>query len=251
MKSAVEAELQGLKQGLEMLHEGTLAEQLRRQVKSALVRDRSGAAKAGGPKIEWTGSSGAAPSDRMARLQKVGDIAQSFGEYAANWTTGPFAEAAKFGSATATRGSQAHQVIYNVGKFFGAEFKPWGAVNVARHIGNVGRIIGIVGGILTILAQLKEERQQEEQRRQLRDERDSVRRAYREASREIEAEFWASYEAFSSDFYDGELEALEASLNDLVGQRRARTGTADRLNQVAVKAQVLIQRIQTGVVDAT
>ena len=250
VESAVETELQGLKQGLEMLHEGTLAKQLRDQVKAATpVRDRS--EKAEGPRVEWTGLSGVTPSDRMARLKKVGDIAQSFGEYAANWTTGPFAQAAKFGSPTATRGSQAHQVVYNVGKFFGTKFKPWGAVNVARHIGNVGRIIGVVGSIFTILAQLKEEKQQEEQRRQLRDARDSVRHAYREAAREIEAEFWASYEAFSNDFYDGELEALEASLDDLVGQRRARTETADRLNQVAVKAQVLIQRIQTGDVDAT
>ena len=135
MKSAVKAELQSLKQGLEMLHEGTLAKQLRGQVKSALVGDRSGAEKAEGPKIEWTELSGVAPSDRMARLKKVGDIAQSFGEYAANWTTGPFAQAAKFGSATATRGSQAHQVVYNVGKFFGTKFKPWGAVNVARRAG--------------------------------------------------------------------------------------------------------------------
>ena len=247
VKSAVGAELQGLKQGLEMLREGILAKQLRGQVKAAaLVRDRSGAKKAEGPKIEWTGLSGVTPSDRMARLKKVGDIAQSFGEYAANWTTGPFAQAAKFGSPIATRGSQAHHVIYNVGKFFGAKFKPWGAVNVARYMGIVGRIIGIVGGILTLLAQRKEEQQQEEQRRQLRDARDSVRRAYREASREIEAEFWASYEAFSSDFYDGELEALEVSLNDLVGQRRARTGTAGRLNQVASEAQILIRHIQTA-----
>ena len=246
VRAAVEAELRGLKQGLEMLHEGTLAKQLRGQVKAALIRGRSGAEKAEGPKIEWTGSFDDAPSDRMARLQKVGDIAQSFGEYAANWTTGPFAQAANLGSATATRGSQAHQVIYNVGKFFGAKFKPWGAVNVARHIGNVGRIIGVVGSILTVLAQLKEEQQQEEQRRQLRDERDSVRRAYRAASGEIEAEFWASYEAFSSDFYDGELEALEASLNDLTGQRQARTETADLLHQVASDAQALIRHIQTA-----
>ena len=88
-------------------------------------------------------------------------------------------------------------------------------------------------------------------RRQLRDERDSVRCAYREAAREIEAEFWASYEAFSSDFYNGELEALEASLNDLVGQRRARTETADRLSQVASEAQTLIQHIQTTTVGTT
>ena len=245
VKATVEAELQGLKQGLEMLHEGTLAKQLREGVEATLVRDQSVTEKAAKPKIEWARSSGATPSDRLARLKKVGNIAQSLGTYAAKWTAGPFAQAAKIGSATAARGSQAHHVIYNVGKFFGAKFKPWGAVNVARHIGNVGRIIGIVGSILAVLAQLKEEQQQEEQRRQLRDERDSVRRAYRAASREIEAEFWASYEAFSSDFYDGELEALEASLNDLVGQRQARTETAGRLNQVASEAQALIRHIQT------
>ena len=245
VKATVEAELQGLKQELEMLHEGTLAKQLREGVEATLVRDQSVTEKAAKPKIEWARSSGATPSDRLARLKKVGNIAQSFGTYAAKWTTGPFAQAAKIGSATAARGSQAHHVIYNVGKFFGAKFKPWGAVNVARHIGNVGRIIGAVGSILAVLAQLKEEQQQEEQRRQLRDERDSVRRAYRAASREIEAEFWASYEAFSSDFYDGELEALEASLNDLVGQRQARTETAGRLNQVASEAQALIRHIQT------
>ena len=94
-------------------------------------------------------------------------------------------------------------------------------------------------------------RKQEEQRWQLRDARDSVRRAYRAASREIEAEFWASYEAFSSDFYDGELEALEASLNDLTGQHRARTETAERLHQVALDAQALIRHIQiaTAITD--
>ena len=246
VRSAVEAELQGLKQGLEMLHEGTLAKQLRGQVKAALVRGRSGAEKAEGPKIEWAGSFDATPSDRMARLQKVGDIAQSFGEYAANWTTGPFAQAAKLGSATATRGSQAHHVIYNVGKFFGAKFKPWGAVNVARHIGQVGKILSKAAPFLVIIAEYWDQKKQEEHRRQLRDARDSVRRAYREASRKIEAEFWASYEAFSSDFYDGELEALEASLSDLVGQRRVRTETAERLHQVASDAQALIRHIQTA-----
>ena len=247
VKSAVKAELRGLQQELEMLHEGTLAKQLRGQVKAAaLVRDRSGAKKAEGSKIEWTVLSGVTPSDRMARLKKVGDVAQSFGEYAANWTTGPFAQAAKFGSATATRGSQAHQVVYNVGKFFGTKFKPWGAVNVARNIGQVGKILSKAAPFLVIIAEYWDQKKQEEHRRQLRDARDSVRRAYREASREIEAEFWASYEAFSSDFYDGELEALEVSLNDLVGQRRARTGTAGRLNQVASEAQILIRHIQTA-----
>ncbi len=53
-------------------------------------------------------------------------------------------------------------------------------------------------------------------------------------------------EPFSCDFYDGELEAINESLNDLIGQRRARTETAGRLNQVASEAQILIRHIQTA-----
>ena len=35
-------------------------------------------------------------------------------------------------------GSQMHQVVYSVGKFFGHNFKPWGAVKAAANIGKVG-----------------------------------------------------------------------------------------------------------------
>ena len=252
VKSAVEAELLGLKQELERLHEGTLVKQLRGRIEAAYDPDTKRVENVKSPRIERTVPPDVlSPSDRLARLKKVGDIVQGFSEYAAAWTTGPFAQAAKLGSPTAARGSQAHYVIYNVGKFFGAKFKPWSAVNAARNIGRVGKILGKVAPFLVIIAEYWDQKKQEEHRQQLQDARDSVRRAYREVSHEIEVEFWTSYEQFSSDFYDGELEALEVSLNDLVGQRRARTETADKLNQVAVKAQVLIQRVQTGAVDAT
>lgn len=146
------------------------------------------------------------------------------------------------------RGSQAHHVIYSVGKFFGANFKPWGAVKAARYLGNAGRVIGVAGAVLAILAKIKEEQQQEEQKQQLRDYRDSVRQAYRETSRRIEAEFWTSYEHFSRDFYSGELAVIDEDLNGLVGDRQARNEMAEALNQIASEAQALIRRIQAGAV---
>ena len=55
------------------------------------------------------------PSEWSAHLQKAGNVAQTIGKYAANWTTGPFATTARLGFATAVRGSQARHVIYSVG----------------------------------------------------------------------------------------------------------------------------------------
>lgn len=138
------------------------------------------------------------------------------------------------------RGSQAPHVIYSVGKFFGANFKAWGAVNAARCLGNAGWVIGAAGAVLPIYGQIKEEQQQEEQKQRLRDYRDSVRQTYRETSRQIEAESWTSYEHFSRDFYGGELEAIDGDLNGLVGDRQAYNEMAEASNQVASEAQALM-----------
>lgn len=106
---------------------------------------------------------------------------------------------------------------------------------MTRYLGNVGRVIGAVGVILTIATQIKED-EQEQHKRKLRDARDSVRRASRETSRQIEAAFWTSYEHFSRDFYDGELEAIDEALNDLVGDRQTRNEMAEALNQIVSEA---------------
>ena len=242
VREAVVAELKDLDRQLEALDHGNLAQMLRDRVKA----EYDPGVPHGEYSNDWSNASTAMPSDWSARLQKVGDITGQLGKYAATWTTGPFAQAARLGSATAARGSQGHQVIYNVGKFLGVKFKPWGAVNVAKYIGNVGRVLGAIGGVLAVITQFQEEKQQEEYKRQLRDARDSVRRDYRDAVQGIEGEFWATYEAFSQDFYDGELEAIDKLRVDLVGQRRARTDTANLLGQIASDAQALIQNIQAG-----
>lgn len=241
-REAVVAELKDLDRQLEALDQGNLAQMLRTRVEA----EYDPGVPHGEYSKDWSNASTAMPSDWSARLQKVGDITGQLGKYAATWTTGPFAQAARLGSATAARGSQGHQVIYNVGKFLGVKFKPWGAVNVAKYIGNAGRVLGAIGGVLAVITQFQEEKQQEECKRQLRDARDSVRRDYRDAVQGIEREFWATYEAFSQDFYDGELEAIDKLRVDLVGQRRARTDTANLLGQIASDAQALIQNIQAG-----
>lgn len=247
VKSAIEIELQELDRQLETLDKGILAQELRGRISNTTVHDEDGFEKIDNSEFEWAGSSSERPADWPVRLQKVGNIATRLGRYAADWTTGPFAQAAQFGAANAARGSQGHQVIYNVGKFFGVKFKPWGAVNAARYIGNAGRIIGAIGGVLVVIAQIQEDKQQEKHKRQLQDARDSIRQAYRKSVQVIEADFRAAYEGFFQEFYDGELSAIDALLDDLVGPRHIRSETANLLGQIAQEAQVMIQDIQARV----
>lgn len=244
VKSAVEAELCDLKRQLDTLQNGSLAQQLRDQVKALHDQDADDFGRVDSPDIEWTRPSINMPSDQSERLQKVSRIADTIGEYAAQWTTGPFAQATQFGSATAARGSQGHQVIYNFGKLLGINFKPWGAVNIAKHIGNAARVIAVIAGPLSVILQIVDEKKQDEYKRQLRDARDAVRQDYREVVREIEKEFWATYDKFSQEFYDSELKEIEELQDDLVGQRRTRTKKTDLLGQIISEARSLIQEVQ-------
>jgi hypothetical protein len=241
----VDSELQDLERQLDMLHSAGLAEELRGRTKDMF--GTPGFGNAGGSTAEWSDHAAAETSESHARLKRVGDVADGIGKYAAKWTTGPFAQSARVGSATAARGSQAHQVVYNFGKFFGKTFKPWGAVNAARMIGIVGRVVGILGGLLALGAQVAEDKRQEQNRVQLLESRASLRMAYRESVREIEKEFWESYEKFAQDFYGCELEAVDSLLSDLKGQREGRTEAVSLFRSIETELRELIQRMQTEV----
>ena len=90
VKAAVEVELQGLKQGLEMLHEWDLSQAASGagQGGCAMIRDTEWRKERVRESQNWVDRTVSpdvlSPSDQMARLKKVDDIAQSFGEYAAN-----------------------------------------------------------------------------------------------------------------------------------------------------------------------
>lgn len=245
-KSIVEAELGDLNRQLEVLQNGVLARELRGQVDAALTRTAPASDGREAPGVGWQPPGAVVPSDWPSRLRKIGDVANNLGRSAASWTAGPLAEGARIGSATAARGSQGHLVVYNVGKFFGVKFKPWGAVKAARAIGNAGRIIAAVGGVLAVVAQAAEDREQEQHRVQLRDARDSVRSAYRESVRAIEEAFWSRFDEFAKDFYESEVLAVDATVSDIVGQRGARTNTAEALAALREEATRIIEEIQQG-----
>ena len=242
-KSAVENELRDLQRQLGVLRDGVLGRELRGQIESALRRSEYRRHGSSGS-ADWHAPKGVGPSDWRSRLNRVGGVADELGRFAMKWTTGPFAQGARIGSATAARGSQAHQVVYHVGKFFGHSFKPWGAVNAARAIGNAGRAIAAVGGVLVVIAQVAEDRQKEKLRLQLRDARDSVRQEYRNAVRVIEEEFWSRFDRFSKELYENEIAAIDASRLEIVGQRDARTGASRMLSEVQSEARQLITDIQ-------
>ena len=66
-------------------------------------------------------------------------------------------------------GSVLHEVVYNVGKFFGHKFAPWGATRVATNIAKVAKFgIPVVTTGIDIFMQFREEKKEEERRQQIK-----------------------------------------------------------------------------------
>jgi hypothetical protein len=236
--------LQKLERQLEVLQNSGLARELQGKIDAQLSRNRPDAQQQFSAKPEWQTGTSTIPPEWLAKLRRISDVANDIGNYAARWATGPFAEGVSIGSLTAARGGQAHRLVYDVGKFFGVTFKPWGAVGIARGIGIAGRVLGALGGVLAVFAQIKEDKQLDRYRKELRDARDEIRTAYREMARAVEAEFWERFDHFSRDFYGTEVAAIDDLIGEILTRRQNRNAEAETFAELVRQATALIDSVQ-------
>ncbi|MDY0388479.1 MAG: GTPase [Methanolobus sp.] len=105
----------------------------------------------------------------------------------------------------AVSGSDAHKVIYNVGKFFGHNFKPYEAVKYADKVAKVGSIVGKVAVVLPFLVAGYEEYAESKYAEKIKEERQKVRQSYDEIANEIKISFQKQFDRFVTESYDMEL----------------------------------------------
>lgn len=243
-RGCLEGEIEELQRQLTALQNGTLAQDLQQQIAGLLESGEGTDPEGSGP--TWDPTTAASIAQWPTQAQRIGRVAGNIGTHAVRWASGPLAESARIGTATATRGSQAHQTVYAVGKFFGVKFKPWGAVKVARALGNAGRVIAAVGGVLAVVAQIAEDHQNEKQRVQLRDARVAVRSAYRDSALAVEVSFRDQLQQFEQDFYEVELQAVANQADELTQRRGTRSSEAGRFDEIARSATELIESVHTA-----
>jgi len=152
------------------------------------------------------------------------------------WSCGAKATGQGLLTSSQVAGSQMHQIVYGVGKFFGANFKPWGAVNIAKYIGNAGKFLSLAGGALAIFAQAAEDRKQARDEEKLLESRRGIRLSYLQIAQAVEGHFWNEFEQFVSAGYDVELDALNSMRDQLVNRRTKRSQQADAFAEIIKRA---------------
>ena len=214
-----------------------LAERVRQSSWERVAAQNAGAGRPEGA------TAPSAPPD-LSRAQAAARAAERLGKFVSAAT---FGEAVTgLGTSAGAAGSQVHQLTLAVGKFFGKSFKPWEAVRWAKGIGNIGRIVGLAGAVLGVALQIAEDIRQKKYARQLREARDALRVGFLDLEATLRGAVWGEYRAFSSAFYQAELDAVDGDVAAFTGAREARTGTARTLAALQAECDELLAALEAS-----
>lgn len=127
-------------------------------------------------------------------------------------------------TSTGASGSAVHQAVLGVGKALGVKFQPWQAVNIAKNIGNVGKVLGPIAAALPVFFEVVDVIQEEKRTQQLTDGRRKIREGFQDAGAKIIEQL----ENSGREYIDGKYGAL---INEISAMRRARINEANDLEE--------------------
>lgn len=95
-----------------------------------------------------------------------------------------------FGGISNASGSQLHNIVLNVGHFFGKSFRPWEAVRWASNIAKVAKFgIPVVTAGIDIWMQLREEKKENDRLRQIKESKNQFITGYQGEMNKVKGQF--------------------------------------------------------------
>jgi len=102
---------------------------------------------------------------------------------------------------TNVSGSNAHNIVLSVGKFFGTKFKPWQAVNIAKFGSQVMRVVGGIAQILSALIQVKEIYDDHQRPQEIMKAKNQCMTEFVTIAKEVELQINKQFDLYKKHFY--------------------------------------------------
>lgn len=134
-------------------------------------------------------------------------------------------------------GSSVHQAVLGVGKALGVKFQPWQAVNIAKNIGNVGKVLGPIAAALPVLFEVIDIVQEEKRTKQLASGRRKIREGFQDAGAHVVEQL----ESAGREYIDGKYGTL---VNEISAMRRARINEASNLEEGGRKLRAISEELR-------
>lgn len=140
-------------------------------------------------------------------------------------------------TSTGAAGSQLHNVVLSVGKFFGVTFKPWGAVNLAKNIGNVAKVLGPVTAFLGIAMEVMDAQKEKEAEESLRNAQIEIKKQFNDNADIVVSQFKENFNKVEELLFD-------AKLLEISQLRESKISSTKKLSDTALKLKSQIDLLK-------
>ena len=143
-------------------------------------------------------------------------------------------------------GSNMHQLVLDIGHFFGHSFKPWEAVKWVKGINVAGKVLGVFGVVFSLGIQIKEDVDADNRQQEMRTNREKLRAGFNDAASGLITQFENSLKDFINTNYVSKIESIDNQIDEIRKLRTGKTETCKLLEVAHTECNDLIHAIHVS-----
>ncbi|MEM7553194.1 MAG: GTPase [Cyanobacteria bacterium P01_A01_bin.84] len=136
-------------------------------------------------------------------------------------------------SAGNVAGSHLHQGIYGIGKLIGVNFKPYGAVNIAKGIGNFAKFLGPIIAVGALVVDIHTQAEEEKRDREIADVKKKITSDFIAMGKDLESQMEAQLREVENEIY--------TKTENQIAQERQKEENAIATSDISIKQLVEIR----------
>ncbi|PLT82076.1 GTPase [Mediterraneibacter gnavus] len=140
-------------------------------------------------------------------------------------------------------GSNMHQVVLDVGHFFGHSFKPWEAVKWVKGLNTAGKVLGVFGVVFSLGMQVKEDVDSDKQQLEMRHNREVLRAGFNDAANALISSFDKSLKDYVAQNYFTRIHDIDMQIEEIRSLRNGKSDNCKVLEALESECKELIHEI--------
>lgn len=140
-------------------------------------------------------------------------------------------------------GSNVHQMVLDIGHFFGHSFKPWEAVKWVKGINVAGKVLGVFGVVFSLGMQAKEDVDADKRSQEMRSNREKLRAGFNDAANELVKQFNKSITEYLANNYHLRISEIDNQISEIRKLRIGKSESYKLLEAAQSECRALISEI--------
>lgn len=140
-------------------------------------------------------------------------------------------------------GSNIHQMVLDIGHFFGHSFKPWEAVKWVKGINVAGKVLGAFGVVFSLGMQVKEDVDADKRQQEMRSNREKLRAGFNDAANELVKHFNKALSKYLENNYQSRISEIDNQITEIRKLRVGKSESCKLIEAVQLECKALISDI--------